>query len=130
MWYSGLLLAMAAIVTAGLYSAGLHRIGCHPEWHDKMRQMLGSEVLHQPGVWCPHALQPIMWQSPGLMLKGAVICFLVGLVVQVWEAAVKAELGINLSSEDTKVGYHSLLSEYDVYIDMLISGRWPSCSLL
>jgi hypothetical protein len=92
---------MAAITTAGVHSAGLHRLGCHPEWHAKLRRTLGAPVKDDPTRWRPHALQPIMWQTPGFMLKLAITCFLVGLTILIWDAAERS--GLRWSSDDTKV---------------------------
>lgn len=102
LWYVGLLFSMAAIVTAGVHSAGLHRLGCHPDWHSKLQQTLGVRVIQNEPIharrsgemgdespWRPRALQPLMWQTPGFLLKLAITCFLVGLVILVWSAATQ-----------------------------------------
>ena len=103
MWYSGLLFAMAAITTAGVHSAGLHRLGCHPDWHSKLQETLGTPSTRQGDRerWRPRVLQPVMWQTPGFMLKLAITCFLVGLIILVWDAAERKDGG--LGGDDTKV---------------------------
>jgi hypothetical protein len=84
-----------------VHSAGLHRLGCHPEWHAKLRRTLGAPVKDDPTRWRPHALQPITWQTPGFMLKLAIACFLAGLTILIWDAAERS--GLRWSSDDTKV---------------------------
>lgn len=92
-WYCGLLFALAAITTAGVHSAGLHRLGCHPSWHSKLQQTLGciptssTQTTRHPTPWRPRTLQPLMWQTPGFLLKLSITCFLVGLIVLIWDAA-------------------------------------------
>jgi len=92
---------MVAITTAGVHSAGLHRLGCHPEWHAKLRQTLGTSVTSEPGSWRPRALQPVMWQTPNFMLKLAITSFLIGLLILIWDAA--RQFGVDWSSDDAKV---------------------------
>jgi hypothetical protein len=105
-WYCGLLFALAAITTAGVHSAGLHRLGCHPEWHAKLQQTLGVSVdapmFSGEGGWRPRMLQPVLWQTPGFLLKLSITCFLVGLLILIWDAAKRS--GIGLMSDDMKVG--------------------------
>lgn len=103
-WYCGLLFAMAAITTAGVHSAGLHRLGCHPEWHSKLQKTLGvptdSPMIPGQGGWRPRMLQPVMWQTPGFLLKLSITCFLVGLLILIWDAAKRN--GIGWMSDDMK----------------------------
>jgi hypothetical protein len=101
LWYCGLLFALAAITTAGVHSAGLHRLGCHPDWHAKLQQTLGVPVLSGRGGWRPRTLQPVMWQTPGFLLKLSITSFLIGLIILVWDAARRS--GVGLMSDDMKV---------------------------
>ena len=100
-FYCGLMFAMTAIVTAGVHSAGLYRLGCHPDWSAKLRETLGELDANRPGGWKPSIMQPIIWQIPGLMLKLGIGSFLIGLAILVWDAA-RAN-GMRWSSDDTKV---------------------------
>jgi hypothetical protein len=43
-----------------------------------------------------------MWQTPGFMLKLATFCFLLGLLILVWDAAKASD--VQWSSDDMKVG--------------------------
>lgn len=102
-WYSGLLFAMAAVTTGGVHSAGLRRLGCHPEWQEKLRETLGT-VVDGHGHryhWKPRPLQPLIWQTPNFMLKLSITCFLVGLVFFVWDIAIQA--GVNWMNDDVKI---------------------------
>lgn len=92
---------MVAITTAGVHSAGLHRLGCHPEWQGKLRETLGRPLDHDPERWRPRVLQPVMWQTPGMMLKLAITCFLVGLLILVWNTARRFDTV--WENDDTKV---------------------------
>ena len=96
---------MAAITTAGVHSAGLHRLGCHPQWHTKLQETLGI-LIDSPGTeqhrrWRPRTLQPVVWQTPGFMLKLSITCFLVGLIILIWDAAERD--GLILGNDDRKV---------------------------
>lgn len=46
-------------------------------------------------------MQPWIWQSPGFMLKLAVLLFIAGLAVAIWEQAMTTEL--RLGSDELKV---------------------------
>jgi hypothetical protein len=100
LWYSGLLFSMAAITTGGVHTAGLHRLGCHPEWHEKLRETLGTPIKGDENRWRPRLLQPIIWQTPNLMLKISITCFLVGLVILIWDIA--GSTGVTWMNDDVK----------------------------
>ena len=89
---------MVAITTAGVHSAGLHRLGCHPDWHAKLRKILGIPL--SSGRWRPRVLQPVIWQTPGFMLKLSITCFLLGLTIIIWDAAKASD--VQWDSDDTK----------------------------
>lgn len=92
---------MAAITTAGVHSAGLHRLGCHPDWHEKLQETLGTPINGNLSRWRPRPLQPVIWQTPGFMLKLSITCFLVGLIILVWVAAEQAQ--VIWTNDDAKV---------------------------
>ncbi|KAE9375873.1 hypothetical protein N431DRAFT_556199 [Stipitochalara longipes BDJ] len=101
LWYCGLLFAMAAITTGGVHSAGLHRLSCHPLWHEKLREALGTPINGDSSRWRPRTLQPIIWQTPNTMLKLSITCFLVGLVILIWDIAENT--GVSWMNNDMKV---------------------------
>ena len=103
LWYSGLLFAMASITAAGVHSAGLHRLGVHPSWQTKLRETLGTPVRNNPTEWRPRALQPLMWQTPNFLLKLSIVCFIVGLVILIWDTARLG--GVGWGNDDAKVNF-------------------------
>ena len=101
LWYCGLVFALAALTTAGVHSAGLHRLACHPDWRDKLQEILGTPINGNLSRWRPRPLQPVMWQTPSFMLKLSMTCFLIGLVILLWDAAGRA--GVKWTNDDLKV---------------------------
>jgi hypothetical protein len=92
---------MSSITTAGVHSAGLHRLGVNPNWQSKLRETLGAPVRNDPNRWRPHALQPLMWQTPNFLLKLSIVCFIVGLILLIWDAARRE--GVGWGDNDAKV---------------------------
>jgi hypothetical protein len=113
LWYSGLLFAMASITAAGVHSAGLHRLGVHPSWQTKLRETLGTPVRNNPTEWRPRALQPLMWQTPNFLLKLSIVCFIVGLVILIWDTARLD--GVRWGNNDAKVNF-----EFDRGIGIIV----------
>lgn len=58
-------------------------------------------MSHGQGRWRPRLLQPVMWQTPGFLLKLSITCFLVGLLILIWDSARRS--GIGWTSDDMKV---------------------------
>ena len=102
LWYTALLLALAAICTATQQSIVLLRLATHPNGSFLLCSLLSKDVEHGRGFpKAPRLLQLYIWQVPISLLNGGVYFFIAGLGVQLWDAA--RALDLDWSKGDTKV---------------------------
>ena len=95
-WYSALLLALAAIATSAQQSVALTRLCSHPDGLKKIRHLVGErDGLTKMKV---RNLQLFIWQAPLSLLNTSGVMFVVGLAVLVWKAASP-----DWSGDDVKV---------------------------
>jgi hypothetical protein len=93
-WYSALLLALAAIATSAQQSVALTRLGSHSDGLCKIRQLIGK----RDGLtkFKARKLQLFIWQAPLSLLNTSVVMFIIGFAVLVWKAALPISSGDNV----------------------------------
>ncbi|CAN9304906.1 unnamed protein product [Alternaria alternata] len=93
-WYSALLLALAAIATSAQQSVALTRLGSHPDGLCKIRQLIGK----RDGLtkFKARKSQLFIWQAPLSLLNTSVVMFIIGFAVLVWKAALPIPSGDNV----------------------------------
>ncbi|UZP45334.1 hypothetical protein NXS19_013146 [Fusarium pseudograminearum] len=84
--YSGLVLALFSVVTAGVQSMRLHRLSAHPDGLEKIRHSLGRR-RRSDNKALPSWLHVYAWEFSLAFLVLAVLCMVVGLTILIWAAA-------------------------------------------
>ncbi|KAM0300191.1 hypothetical protein ACHAPM_006499 [Fusarium culmorum] len=84
--YSGLVLALFSVVTAGVQSMRLHRLSAHPDGLEKIRNSLGRR-RRSDNKALPSWLHVYAWEFSLAFLVLAVLCMVVGLTILIWAAA-------------------------------------------
>lgn len=95
-WYSGLLLSLAAISNAMHQSIALHRLSSNTNGLERVRSLLGYNAV---GGWRARNIQVFMWQSAVMLLNVAIFLFVLGLFI-----AILA--GARHGTEDVRVRMH------------------------
>lgn len=86
-WFSGIVLALASVLTAADQTIRLHRMAAHRDGLALIRQTLRTRDRLE-GKFRPRPTQVYAWQLGVLFLAGSVACMMAGLVVLVWTAVV------------------------------------------
>ncbi|CAN9283136.1 unnamed protein product [Alternaria alternata] len=124
-WYSALLLALAAIATSAQQSVALTRLGSHPDGLCKIRQLIGK----RDGLtkFKARKLQLFIWQAPLSLLNTSVVMFIIGFAVLVWKAALPISSGDNVKRKDAGDASTAHFNSPD---SLNISGRRPTLNAL
>jgi Na+-transporting NADH:ubiquinone oxidoreductase subunit NqrB len=85
-WYSALLLALAAIATSAQQSVALTRLGSHLDGLGKILQLIGK----RDGLtkFTARKLHLFIWQAPLSLLNTSVVMFIIGFAVLIWKGAL------------------------------------------
>lgn len=86
-WFSGLIFALAAVLTAASQSIRLHRLSCRTDAHAAIRSLLTSQHRGRNGEVLPRQSLVFVWQTSVMYLMVSVFILILGLFVMLWAAA-------------------------------------------
>lgn len=86
-WFSGLVFALAAVLTAASQSIRLHRLSCRTDAHEAIRGLLASTARGRQGEVLPRQSHVYLWQTSVMYLMVSVFILLAGLFCMLWAAA-------------------------------------------
>ena len=86
-WFSGLIFALAAVLTAASQSIRLHRLSCRTDANDAIRALLSSKVRGRNGETLPRQSHIYLWQTSVMYLMISVFILIAGLFFMLWAAA-------------------------------------------
>lgn len=86
-WFSGLIFALAAVLTAASQSIRLHRLSCRTDANEAIRGLLASKARGRNGELLPRHSHVYLWQSSVMYLMVSVFILIAGLFCMLWAAA-------------------------------------------
>lgn len=87
-WYTGIVFALFAVLTAAQQTLRLHRLSGHRDALANIRHYMGSRVKDREGgiVIKPRKFQVYVWQSSVIFLTLAVVIMVIGMAILIWSA--------------------------------------------
>jgi hypothetical protein len=99
LWYGSLIVDLISICLATQQSLALHRLCCHRDTCERVRNMPSRSPCLQTNILEPDYLQLYVWQASIMLLNIGVVAFITGLGIQ-----VMANLSREYSPDDIKEG--------------------------
>ncbi|KAI1339458.1 hypothetical protein F5Y15DRAFT_73502 [Xylariaceae sp. FL0016] len=107
-WYSGIICAVFAVLTAAQQGLRLHRLASHRDGLELIRKCMAKggnshqdnedgNITEGGAVALPRKTQVYAWQASLTFLIGAAVCLIIGIVILVW---VSADYGPRKRPED------------------------------
>lgn len=87
-WFTGIVFALFAVLTAAQQSIRLHRLSAHKDALKNIRHFMGSRVRDQDGVLRvkPRRFQVYGWQASIVFLTLSVGALILGMAILIWSS--------------------------------------------
>ncbi|TKA32464.1 hypothetical protein B0A50_01572 [Salinomyces thailandicus] len=87
-WYTGMVFALFAVLTAAQQSIRLHRLSAHKDSLKNIRHFMGCKVRDREGVVRikPRRFQVYGWQASVMFLTLSVVTLVLGMCILIWSA--------------------------------------------